>query len=304
MKPVVGANGFASTGTVPGPCARRVFALAFALSTALLLHPGLARSIDVSVVGELTREATLAPGGRVEGTIRIQNRGANSAEVRLYQTDYRFRADGASLYETPGGNPRSNARWIAFTPQHLTIPAQDAASVSYVIEVPAADTLSGTYWSMLMVEPEPGDGSGQPSGVNPAVNVGIRTVFRQAVQMVTNIGAGGTRDLRVLDSRVYCSGKKRLLRWDVENTGQVWIRPAVWAEVYGEDGGSHGKFDAGRGRLYPGCSVRFEFDLSALSLGRYTALVIADGGDDQVYGARYGLDLDVDCSGPIAAKPE
>ena len=155
---------------------------------------------------------------------------------------------------------------------------------------------------MLMVEPQP-DAAGPPVATATPY-VGIRAIYRQAVQLVTNVGESGTQNLHVLASQVLCDGGKRIFRWDVENQGTSWLRPAVYADIYAGDGHPLGRIEGGRGRIYPGCSVRFDLDMSRLSMGKYTALVIADCGEDQVFGARYGVDLDVDCSGPVAAKPE
>ncbi len=273
------------------------------LSCGLLISARPARGADVSVVGEMTREAGLPPGGRTEGVIRVRNAGSAPADVRIYQTDYRSTADGRNVYGSPGSVGHSNASWIVFTPERLRIAPGEEGSVSYAVQVPPSDSLTGTYWSMLMVEPQP-DAAG-PLAAGSSPNIGIRTVYRQAVQLVTNVGERGTENLHVLASQVLCDGGKRIFRWDVENDGTSWLRPAVYADIYAEDGHPLGRVEGGRGRIYPGCSVRFDLDMSRLSIGKYTALVIADGGGDRVFGARYGLDLDVDCSGPIAAtKPD
>jgi hypothetical protein len=44
-------------------------------------------------------------------------------------------------------------------------------------------------------------------------------------------------------------------------------------------------------RIYPGTSIRQKIRLGSLEPGNYRALVILDGGGDQVFGAEYQLAL-------------
>lgn len=245
----------------------------------------------VSVVGGLTREATLQPGARTEGQIVLRNNTDRPQEVRVYQTDYRFWADGRNEYGDPGSTPRSNAPWIVHTPQQLTVPPKSTESVYYSIQAPPRDDLVGTYWSMLMVEPIAAETLEPPEPEKGKVTIGIRTVMRYAIQMVTHIGDTGARDLKFADRRLLLEAGRRTLQLDLENTGERWLSPVVWAELYDEQGVSLGRFEGGRFRIYPGCSVRYQIDLSEAPAGAYRALIVADNGDEYVFGAQYDLEL-------------
>jgi len=245
----------------------------------------------VSVVGGLTREVSLQPGSKTEGRIILRNGTDKPQQVKVYQTDYLFWADGRNEYGEPGTTPRSNARWITHTPQQLTIPPKSTESVYYTIQVPAQEDLKGTYWSMLMVEPLAGESLEPPKAEEGKVAIGVRSVMRYAIQMVTHIGDTGTRDLKFQDRQLVVDGGKRLLRLDLENTGERWLKPLVWMELYDEQGASMGRFEGGRFRIYQGCSARYLIDLSEVPAGRYKALIVADNGDEHVFGAQYELEL-------------
>jgi hypothetical protein len=47
-----------------------------------------------------------------------------------------------------------------------------------------------------------------------------------------------------------------------------------------------------RARVYPGTSVRRAIDLTDVPAGAYKALLVADAGDESVYGATYALLLE------------
>ena len=82
---------------------------------------------------------------------------------------------------------------------------------------------------------------------------------------------------------------KRILQVDVENTGELWIRPEVYVELFDDKGVSKGKFPGVRYRLYPGTSIRQMIDLSSVGSGTYKAIVVVDAGGEDVYGAEYTL---------------
>jgi hypothetical protein len=122
--------------------------------------------------------------------------------------------------------------------------------------------------------------------------MGIRTVIRHAIQIVTNINNTGTSRIRFLNKRLISENGRRILEIDIENTGERWLSPFVWAELFNEQGRSIGKFEGTRFRIYPGCSVRQRIDLTDVPKGRYKALIVADNGDENIFGAR--LDLGVE----------
>ena len=85
---------------------------------------------------------------------------------------------------------------------------------------------------------------------------------------------------------------KRTLEVDLENIGERWLRPYLWAELYDGEGRFVGKFEACKHRIYPGTSARYRVDLSEVPKGDYKALVIADCGGDFIFGANYNLKLE------------
>lgn len=120
----------------------------------------------------------------------------------------------------------------------------------------------------------------------------ITTAYRYGIRMVTNIGETGERSMKFADKQLLMQDDQRVLQLDLENTGERYLRLLVWVELYDEDGTSIGRFEAGRRGMYPGCSTRFQVDLSQVAPGKYKALVVADNGDEYVFGARYELEIE------------
>ncbi|MBI2298715.1 MAG: hypothetical protein HYU66_07155 [Armatimonadetes bacterium] len=247
----------------------------------------------ISVVGGLSRESVVRPGARTEGRIVLRNTGSETQQVRVFQTDYRFTCDGRNDYGEPGSTPRSNARWLALTPSQLTVPAGATESAYYTLHVPDDPTLTGTYWSIVMVEPIPGQALEPPRPDEGKAKLGLQSVVRYGIQIVTHIADTGTRALRFVDRQLVATqAGQRILQMDAESTGERWLVPLLWAELYDAQGALVGRFEGGKYRIYPGCSVRYRVDLTGVPPGHYKALVVADNGDDHVFGAQYELDLE------------
>lgn len=265
----------------------------FALFT--LLFSPLTSSVSeasVSVVGGLSREMTVQIGQTYQGIIFLKNHGEKSQEVKLYQTDYLFFSDGTNIYGEPGELERSNANWLSLSPTRVEVPPGGTVSISYILEVPDNDSLVGTYWSMLMVEPLV---EMKELPENDQTRLGIRQVVRYGMQFVTHIGDTGRCELKFPTHPKLLVKKKegrKVFQLDLENTGQHSLRPEVWVELYNEEGLLIGRFESGRKRIYPGTSVRHSIDLSDVPKGKYDVLVVADNGDDYFpVGAQYTLDF-------------
>ncbi len=241
---------------------------------------------QIAVLGELTHEFVVKAGVSYEEEIPVTNTTDHAVEVSITQTDYLFFADGSNIYGEPGSVPRSNASWITlYLPPRLLLNPGETTSMRYKIDVPNNPSLVGTYWSMLMVAPV------LRSQVAPEEGVGIQTVMQYGIQVVTHISDTGERKIQIVNRELQLEKEGLAFRIDVENVGERWVRPEVWMELYNQQGDRVGRFESERQRVYPGCSVRYRFQLGDVSGGRYKALVVFDNGDEYVWGAQYSLDL-------------
>jgi len=248
-----------------------------------------ATKAGVSIIGGLSHEKKAKPGEIYKGSVLIQNNGAEPEEFKVYQTDYQFCFDGSNNYGTPGKLERSNANWLSFNPHRLTIRPDEVLTVNYTVKVPDDSNLVGTYWSMLMIEGIPKSSPESSQLEDGKTKIGINQIMRYGVQMITNVGDTGERNLKFLQTKLLKEDQKRVLQVDIENIGQSWLKSSLWAELYDKNGRYIGKFDGGRKHLYPGTSVRYKVDLTDTPEGTYKALVVADCGGDNVWGANYNF---------------
>lgn len=243
-------------------------------------------SAQLAVNGELTQIFVVEPGQTYRAEITVSNTGDAPTGLDVYQRDYLFFADGRNLYAEAGSVDRSNASWIAFyRPVSVSLDPGQSIPISFVITVPEDPTLVGTYWSLIMVEPKPPPEAPSNGGIS------LRQVIRYAIQIVTHIGDTGEVSVRVANANLVNIEQGAVLRIDLENIGERWVRPETWADVYDDQGAHVERFESIRQRIYPGCSVRYSIEMPGISSGEYQALVVFDNGDDHVWGAQYTLEL-------------
>lgn len=257
----------------------------FVFFSLLFLFPAFANA-GIVVVNGLTHLHDVVPGEVYRGVIEIQNTKSGEQAVKVYQRDYFFRHTGESLYEEPGTRQRSNAGWIDFSPTYLPLKPKEKTTIPYEIKVPEVDSLRGTYWSVIMVEgTSPVDENSLNSGLS------IRTQVRYAIQIATTVGKSGEKNLTFYDVQLQNENGKRLLAIDIENRGEFLFRPDVSAEIFDEQGSSLGVFFAEKRKVYPGTSVRFFVDIDQLPTGKYQSLLLADGGEEDVFGIHLELEI-------------
>lgn len=250
-----------------------------------LMAPVATAEAQIAVLSSTVEENVVSAGSRYTNSIIIANPGKTAQTVRIYKTDYRFACDGTSNFDGAGTNKRSNAAWIGLQAERITIPGESQINVPYVVNVPAGDSLSGTYWSAIMVEPV----SDAPSTAGKQA-MAIGAVMRYAVQVASHIQGTGSRTVRFdkpAISRDSAGGA--LFAVNVYDDGERGYRPNIWIEVYDAQGNLRAKAKQQRGLLYPGTSLHQQFSLGQLAAGAYKAIVFADTGDDAVFAAQYSI---------------
>jgi hypothetical protein len=271
-----------------GTSMRRYSLLAAGIGAVVMLFAPWAWA-DVGVLNGLTHVQTASPGSSNSVPIVLKNFGDRTETVRAYLLDYSYSFDGKSTYPDPGSLPRSNAPWVSFFPQRLALRPGETAEIACMVKVPNDRALTGTYWSMLMVEPVVENPNALAKTADGKVQIGIRQVVRYGIQMVTHIGDSGKRDIRILGAKLVKEGEKAFLQVDVLNTGERALRPALNVEMFKPNGESFGRFEGDRSGVFPGTSTRYKVDLTKVPAGTYKAMIVLDNKDDYVFGAEYQL---------------
>jgi hypothetical protein len=248
---------------------------------------------QVSVIGGLSYDRDARAGEKYEGSFVVKNDTEEPQEAKIYQRDYTFSRDGTNVYGEPGQLLRSNARWITFSPPYVLLPPRGSITVNYVVTVPkdsATARFTGSYWSMMMVEAIPVGSPESSIRRGDSTTFGLFQNIRYGIQIATHILNTGNRAVRFIDAKlVKQETGERVLQVDLENSGDLFMRPEVYVELFDAGGQSRGKIPGARFRMYPGTSVRQTIQLKDVPAGTYKALVVVDAGGQDVFGAQYTL---------------
>ena len=260
-----------------------------AFTVASLIAIPMAARAQISVLSSLVEEKEATKGETYTGRIVISNPTTSPQAVRIFQTDYSFKAEGTTSYEDAGSTPRSNAKWVAPQTQRVVVPPRSEVSIPYTVVVPQNDSLRGTYWSTIKVQaaesaPPPATGRGSQA------QVGVGQVIEYAIQVATHIGTSGTRTIKFEKPTAgHDSTGSATLDLDVVSTGERAVRPKFTAEVYDATGAVKAKAEQKRGLVYPATSFRQHFDFGKLPAGTYKVVVYADTGAEQVFASQFTI---------------
>ncbi len=240
----------------------------------------------VAVLNGLAHEFNVTPGNTYQGKIELQNAAGTAQVVTLYQSDMSTMHTGETFYTDSITNDRSNMSWISISSLGLTLDNEEKGSIDFQITVPSSSTLSGTYWSVIMVEPrDPIHVQEDKSGYS------IQSKIRYAIQIVCNIGETGTTDLKFLNISQESFNNKQYLEVDVENSGQVLIKPTLSLELFDEQGNSLPILKAEKQRIFPNSSKKFIIEIDEIKPGVYQGILIADCDTDDLFGVNITLNL-------------
>ncbi len=255
-------------------------------------------SAEISIIGDLLEQFESTPGSESKGSFTIRNIGATDESVRIFLTDYTYKADGTTHFHEDNPNPahtRSNVEWIALDTQKALIAPGEERTVHYTVTVPPSKPLVGTYWSVLIVEPEV-----QISETDKGVS--LTPIFRYAVQIMNHFRDGAKADLKLESATVAAvqphphdkllakegevMPKKVEFVLDVANDGDLGLNPEITCELLDKNGTTVFEGKHPKAWLLPDCSVRSRFDVTQLPSGKYSGIFTMDAGGENYFGAR------------------
>ncbi len=240
----------------------------------------------VAVLNGLAHEFNVTPGSTYKGRIELQNASEGAQVVTLYQTNLSTLFTGETFYTDSIENHRSNMSWVKVSNLNTTIESEETRSIEFEITVPSTEDLTGTYWSIIMVEPrDPIHVQKDESGYN------IQSKVRYAIQIICNIGGTGTTDLKFINILQKIHDNQHSLEVYIENTGQVLVKPTLSLELFTSEGNSLPIIRSEKQRLFPNSSKKYILDIAGIKPGTYQGVLIADCETEDSFGQHFTLHL-------------
>lgn len=242
-------------------------------------------------VNNLSCLEKLNPGEKKQIQIILINDSDSKEQVNLKLANYACNSDGEHFYDEDYLNdlikyPRSNKSWIDHGLSQIYLEPRETRNIYYTIHVPNDDTLVGSYWSILLIEPQGTTLS--KDTVNEGFSLQIK--IRYAHHIIASIG-DATPKLKILKKEIKEINGKPFLCLHVLNEGNLFFEPNLTLKLYDDNGKLEATLKSQSERLYPGNSQCFLLNVETLSeeklKGKLIGFLLFDGNENLFFGDKF-----------------
>ena len=224
----------------------------------------------------------VAAGETAELSFPVENLSEDeTATLRLYLGNWRQTSTGDTVYLPPEETfPGSCAEWIELDRTQIELPPRESTEATFTLSVPLE--AEGSYWAVLFVEIQPGPLPEAPE-TETGVAVGIREVWRQAVQIYQTVPGTEEPDATISSLKAKIDRSSGLVNIDLEfeNTGNTILRDVVGSiDLIDQNGETVDTVTIPKFMILPGSGRSFELTSNKkLAPGVYIARAGVDYGD-------------------------
>ncbi len=241
---------------------------------------------DALQVSGLSYINSLKPGETANFTVTLTSDKDTSEIVEFKLCDYWCNSEGQHYFEDIGLQIRTNAKWISLGAPREIINPGEQKNINVTINVPKNNGLLGSYWSVLLIEPNDPLHTLQENDLGFQFHVKIRYAYH----IVTNIG-NGSPSLKIIKKEFSTQENKKYLVVDVENTGNLFLNPKLTLKLFNKQGKNLITAETQKERLYPGSSSRYVVKAEDLPSGDYTAFILLDNGDGRLFNDTFAVSI-------------
>lgn len=263
-----------------------IYRLGFLYFFFLLLHTP--SKAGIVIHNGLTHVYNMNHAGVYKGRISLENTSKRSQIVKVYLQDISYKWSGEIYYTTPPSHPFSNAAWITLGGTLLTLQAGEKMDIPYEINVPNEQLASGSYWSVIIVEPEQNIDS--PKDNN---SIAISSVVRYAIQVISNYKSDELQPhLKFESVKMDTTQQKKILKVAILNDGSLFCKPTASIDIYDNKTGQIvGTYSSVTMSLLPNNSKSFLIDISSVPKGKYATVIIATDENENAFALNVELEV-------------
>ena len=240
----------------------------------------------------------VSPGDTVTGSIPVTNTTDEPRIFRVYLGDWVRTGDSTGYELSDEGNPepRSCREWVVYSPERATIEPGEERDIAYELHIPDDPSLSGSYWAMVYIEGIPEEEPDLEQVTEEGtVSIGVRTVFRYAIQIYTTIEGTEFREAAFATLNMEPTAESLNVTAVLENRGNVILQPDVWLELSNSAGETVYINEHDGHTVLPESARDFVFELRDLPIesGEYLVTVYADYGVPRLIAAQGRVNLNI-----------
>lgn len=241
---------------------------------------------SVIVQNGLTHEHQLIGNQTITGKIILKNVGKKPERILIYQKDYSSSCSGEVLYEDAGTNDRSLANFLTYNMNDYTLKVGETYEVVYQIKVPPTNKITGSLWSLLMVEVTDPIAEQKEKGV-----VKIDSKIRYGIQIIATSSNAEPTNIKFRDVKVKSEAQGKLIQVTLENLGTTFVKPHIEVQLFNEKAELVKEYKSLKKKVYPSNCQFYTIDLEGIKKGNYRAVMVADYEENAV-GININLKID------------
>lgn len=227
----------------------------------------------VTVINGLTHVHSGSSGDVIFGEVILLNNSDSEQRVRFDLSEAIFTCDNGRKFVEDNPHNQSATDWYKSELNELSLAPYERYTYRYKISIPDNHTLSGTYWTVLMVSVE--------APIKEEVlnnSVGLNTKIRYAVALLTHVNSLDDVNLQFNDVMLdqVSDITRNQLDVKVQNFGSFVEGVVLTLEVYDANGNRIHKIKSDRNMVFPGVCRNYKLDISEIPPGEYQCLLLAD----------------------------
>jgi hypothetical protein len=241
-----------------------------------------ASNAGVVILNGLTHIHQSASGQLITGVIRMKNTDATEQRVIIYFNDLLQECGKGTVLSADITHKNSIKNWLTTNVNEHVFKANEEYELIYTINVPNDVEIDGSYWGVLMVEVE------KPIKEDELeYGVKLESKIRYGIQIIADINDRKPSELDFYDIKIEEPDGNKLINVVLKNLGTFYVEPTLVLEVFNDQGEQQKKEEVKFKKVYPNSCKAFTLDISNLPKGAYTAVLIADYGENI-----YSIDLE------------
>ena len=231
-------------------------------------------------------------GIKSQGSIVIKNTSDQARRARIYKTDVVHNCDGQTTFIEGTERDRCNSEWTLLSDNEIVIASQQSYTLTYELSPDDKIDATGSYWGVIMVE-EIKD----LDTIAPQRGVTVTSLIRYAIQIISNFNSEPVKDLEIIGVDIDTTKESNLVAVSVINRGNYMLKPIMILELYNDAGEQVFRTEIPYQKVYPGYCKLFELSINEVPEGTYNGILVADCGDENIYGINLEIDVPTPKSG-------
>lgn len=237
---------------------------------------------NVVILNGLTHVHQSSSGQLITGVIRLKNTSGTEQRVIIYFNDLFQECGKETVLTADSTHNNSIKNWLSTNVNEHVFQANEEYELIYTINVPNDVAIDGSFWGVLMVEIE------KPIKEDELqYGVKLESKVRYGIQIIADINKRTPSELEFYDIKIEEPDGNKIIQIDLKNLGTYYVQPTLILEVFNTNGEQVKKVEVKFKKVYPNSCKGFTMDISGLPKGAYTAVLVADYGENI-----YSIDLE------------